>query len=168
MDTNVNWMPHKRLPRLIKNYTPKDKRNRGRTMKRLLDAWDRNGSTSDPTPLIPTSRWWWWWLFHDFIKYWAYVGSTEMCDIACERWSLIDAFKLSQLIVNTFQGEGRDFCHLYAQNNVVAHPGSYSDATVISLHERKRAGAWNRLVTFMYSWDSKLIVHAYRMRASVV
>jgi hypothetical protein len=40
---------------LIKKYTPKDRRNQGRPLKRLLDAWDRNGPTSGPTP----------WLLHD-------------------------------------------------------------------------------------------------------
>jgi hypothetical protein len=35
---HVNRMPCNRLPRLIKNYTPKDRRNKGRPLKRLLDA----------------------------------------------------------------------------------------------------------------------------------
>jgi hypothetical protein len=48
---HVNWIPCLRLPRLInKNYTPKGRRNQGRPLKRLLDAWDRNRSTSGPTP----------------------------------------------------------------------------------------------------------------------
>jgi hypothetical protein len=34
----VNRMPRNRLPRLIKNYTPKGGRNQGRPLKRLLDA----------------------------------------------------------------------------------------------------------------------------------
>jgi hypothetical protein len=38
------------LPRIMKHYSPTGRRNRGRTLKRLLDTWDRNGSTSDPTP----------------------------------------------------------------------------------------------------------------------
>jgi hypothetical protein len=38
-----NWiqhrsrMPRNRLPRILKNYTPKGRRTRGRPMKRLLD-----------------------------------------------------------------------------------------------------------------------------------
>jgi hypothetical protein len=46
----VNRMPRNRLPRLIKKYTPKGRRNQGRPLKRLLDPRDRNGSTSGPIP----------------------------------------------------------------------------------------------------------------------
>ena len=35
----------------MKHYFPTGRRNHGRHLKRLLDTWDRNGSTSDPTPL---------------------------------------------------------------------------------------------------------------------
>jgi len=31
-------------------YSPTGRRNHGRPLKRLLDTWDRNGSTSGPTP----------------------------------------------------------------------------------------------------------------------
>jgi hypothetical protein len=34
----VNRMPCNRLPRLIKSYTPKGRRNQARPLKRLLDA----------------------------------------------------------------------------------------------------------------------------------
>ena len=34
----------------MKQYSPTGRRNHGRPLKRLLDAWDRNGSTSGPTP----------------------------------------------------------------------------------------------------------------------
>jgi hypothetical protein len=34
----------------MKHYSPTDRRNHGRPSKRLLDTWDRNGSTSGPTP----------------------------------------------------------------------------------------------------------------------
>jgi hypothetical protein len=34
----------------MKYYFPAGRRNHGRPLKRLLDKWDRNGSTSDPTP----------------------------------------------------------------------------------------------------------------------
>jgi hypothetical protein len=34
----------------MKHYSPNGRRNHGRTLKRLLDTWDRNESTSDPTP----------------------------------------------------------------------------------------------------------------------
>jgi hypothetical protein len=52
---HLNWTWRNRLPRMIKNYTPKGRRNQERSLKRLLDAWDRNGSTSGPTP----------WFLHD-------------------------------------------------------------------------------------------------------
>ena len=47
---HVNRMPLNRLPRLMKRYSPTGRRNHGRPLKRLLDTWDRNGSTSGPTP----------------------------------------------------------------------------------------------------------------------
>jgi hypothetical protein len=34
----------------MKHYFPTCRRNYGRPLKRLLDTWDRNGSTSGPTP----------------------------------------------------------------------------------------------------------------------
>ena len=46
---HVNRMPCNRLPRVMKQYSPTGRRNHSRPLKRLLDAWDRNGSTSGPT-----------------------------------------------------------------------------------------------------------------------
>jgi len=43
-------MPHNRLPRVMKHYSLTGRRNHGRPLKRLLDTWDWNGSTSGPTP----------------------------------------------------------------------------------------------------------------------
>ena len=40
-----NW-----LPRIIKKYRPKGRRNQGRPLKRLLEVWDRNESTGGPIP----------------------------------------------------------------------------------------------------------------------
>jgi hypothetical protein len=34
----------------MKHYSPTGRRNHGRPLKRLLDTWNRNGSTSGPTP----------------------------------------------------------------------------------------------------------------------
>jgi hypothetical protein len=34
----------------MKHYSPTGRRNHGRPLKRLLDTWDRDGSTSGPTP----------------------------------------------------------------------------------------------------------------------
>jgi hypothetical protein len=34
----------------MKHYSPTGRRNRGRPLKRLLDTWDRHGSTSRLTP----------------------------------------------------------------------------------------------------------------------
>jgi len=45
----------------MKHFSPAVRRNRGRPLKRLLDTWDRNGSTSGPTPW--QIWWWWWWLW---------------------------------------------------------------------------------------------------------
>jgi len=46
---HVNRIPRDRLPRIMKHYSPTGRRNRGRPLKRLLDTWDRNGSTSGLT-----------------------------------------------------------------------------------------------------------------------
>jgi len=35
---------------MITQYSPTGRRNHGRPLKRLLDTWDRNGSTSGPVP----------------------------------------------------------------------------------------------------------------------
>jgi hypothetical protein len=42
-------MPRNRLLRVMKHYSPTGRRNHGRTLKRLLDTWDRNGATSGST-----------------------------------------------------------------------------------------------------------------------
>ena len=47
---HVNRMSRNRLPRVMKRYSPTGRRYHGRPLKRLLDTWDRNGSTSGPTP----------------------------------------------------------------------------------------------------------------------
>ena len=47
---HVNRMPRNRLPRVMKRYSTTGRRNHGRPLKRLLDTWDWNGSTSGPTP----------------------------------------------------------------------------------------------------------------------
>jgi len=47
---HINRMPRNRLPRVMKHYSPTGRKNHGRPLKRLLDTWDRNGSTSGPTP----------------------------------------------------------------------------------------------------------------------
>jgi len=54
-------MPRNRLPRVMKHYSPAGRRNHGRPLKRLLDTWDWNGSTSGPTPW---HIWRWWLLLH--------------------------------------------------------------------------------------------------------
>ena len=54
---HVKRMPRNRLPRVMKHFSPTGRRNQGRPLKRLLDTWDRNGSTSGPTPW---HIWWWW------------------------------------------------------------------------------------------------------------
>ena len=47
---HVNRMDRNRLPRVMKHYSPTGRKNHGRPLKRLLDTWDQNGSTSGPTP----------------------------------------------------------------------------------------------------------------------
>jgi hypothetical protein len=47
---HVNRMPRNKLPRVVKHYSSSGWRNHGRPLKRLLNTWDRNGSTSGPNP----------------------------------------------------------------------------------------------------------------------
>ena len=42
-------MPRNRLPRVKKYYFPIGRRSHGRPLKRLVDTWDRNGSTGGLT-----------------------------------------------------------------------------------------------------------------------
>jgi len=42
-------MPRNKLPTVMKHYSPTGRRNHGRPLKRFLDTWDWNGSTSGPT-----------------------------------------------------------------------------------------------------------------------
>jgi len=61
-------MPGNRLPRVMKHYCPTGRRNHGRPLKRLLDSWEQNGSTSGRTP----------WRIFDDDFYWSY--STNETD----------------------------------------------------------------------------------------
>jgi len=45
----------------MQHYCPNGRRNHCRPLKRLLDTWDRNGSTSGPAPWQIWWWWWWWW-----------------------------------------------------------------------------------------------------------
>ena len=47
---HVNRMPRNGLPRVMKHSSPTGRRKHGRPLKRLPDTWDRNGSTSGPSP----------------------------------------------------------------------------------------------------------------------
>jgi len=44
------WSPSLQLSRVMKHSSPSGRRNHGRPLKGLLDTWDRNRSTSGPTP----------------------------------------------------------------------------------------------------------------------
>ena len=47
---HVNRMPRNNLPRVMKHCSPPGRRNHGSPLRWLLDTWDRNRSTSGPTP----------------------------------------------------------------------------------------------------------------------
>ena len=48
-ETTCKQNASRQTPRIMKHYSPTGRRNRGRPLKRLLDTWDRNGSTSGLT-----------------------------------------------------------------------------------------------------------------------
>jgi len=81
MSQNVNRMPRNRLPRVMKHYCLTGRRNHGRPLKRLLDTWDRNGSTSGPTP---------WKIYDDDkpmmtrrnnLNFWVCIGQTGWSEV---------------------------------------------------------------------------------------
>ena len=47
---HLNRMPSNRLPGVMKHHSTTGRRNHGRRLKRLLDTWKWNVSTSGPTP----------------------------------------------------------------------------------------------------------------------
>ena len=70
-------MPRNRLPRVMKHYSPTGRRKHGRRLKRLLDTWDRNGSTSGPTP----------WQIYDYYYYYYYYYDLKIrCTTTSLRW----------------------------------------------------------------------------------
>ena len=57
----------------MKHYSPTGRRNRGRPLNRLLDTWDRNGSTSGLTP---------WQIYDDDdddddVRMWSYIETQK-------------------------------------------------------------------------------------------
>ena len=73
-------MPRNRLPRVMKRYSATGRSNHGRPLKRLLDTWDRNGSTSGPTP---------WQIYDDDDDFFSMLPSTLKYLF---RWSSQNAF----------------------------------------------------------------------------
>jgi hypothetical protein len=68
---HVNRMPWNRFLRVMKHYSPTGRRNHGRPLKRHMDTWDQNRSTSGPTPwqIYDDDLWESWWiLFHNYCK----------------------------------------------------------------------------------------------------
>jgi hypothetical protein len=45
---HVNRIPRNKLPRVMKRYWLTGRMNHGRPLQKLLDMWDRNGSTIGP------------------------------------------------------------------------------------------------------------------------
>jgi len=69
LDTTCNRMPHDRLPRIMKHYSPVGRRNRGWPLKtsryvrpERVNKW----------PNSMTDIWWWWWWW-----YWNIVWRTN-------------------------------------------------------------------------------------------
>ena len=67
---HLNRMPRNRLPRVMKHYSRTGRRNHFRPLKILLDTWDRNGSTSGPTP---------WQIYDDNDDVWRNVRPLILC-----------------------------------------------------------------------------------------
>jgi len=57
-------MPLNRLPWVTKYYSPTGRRNHGTPSMRLLDTWDRNGSTSGPNA---------WQIYDDYVCMYVFI-----------------------------------------------------------------------------------------------
>ena len=68
-------MPRNKLPRVTKHYSSTVRRYHGRFLKRLVDTWDRNRSTSDPTP---------WQICHNVDYDEAYTQSSSTSSVICQ------------------------------------------------------------------------------------
>jgi hypothetical protein len=87
----------------MKHYSPTGRRNHGRPLKRLLDAWDRNESTSGQTP---------WQIYDDDVKHRTSNSHNTLCtchisvcspadqlDIAVILWNVSAATRLQSWLV---------------------------------------------------------------------
>jgi hypothetical protein len=85
-------MPRNRLPRVMKHYFPAGRRNYGRPLKRLLDTWDRDGSTSGPTP----------WQIYDDDDDCLYVSSIPCTPLSMAKTAQISSTMGVQIYNNGF------------------------------------------------------------------
>ena len=82
---HLNRMPCNRLPRVMKHCSPTGRRNHGRPLKRLLDTWDRNGSTSGPTP----------WQIYDDDDIIVHLSELIMYSVTeCLKWTSRNSYSL--------------------------------------------------------------------------
>ena len=77
-NTEYTWCtPRNRLPSIMTHYSQTGRRNHGRSLKRLLDTWDRKVSTSGPTP----------WEKHYYYYYYrlcgAFLGAPASINYIC-------------------------------------------------------------------------------------
>jgi len=100
-------MPRNRLPRVMKRYSPTGRRNHVRTLKRLLDTWDRNGSTSGPTP----------WQIYDDDDYNLATILTELSRLPETVQSLFKSELISQLFKKSLNFLNLEFRSIYPYNS---------------------------------------------------
>ena len=73
----LNRTPRDRLPRVMKHYSPTGRRHYGRSLKRLLDMWDRNGFNKWPNCMTDI---WWWWTYVNILDNYNIIEHSSVCN----------------------------------------------------------------------------------------
>jgi len=138
---HANRMPCNRLPRAMKHYSPTGRRNHGRALKRLLDTWDRNRSTSGPTP---------WQIYDDDDDDDMPMGLLPKCEvpylIQCNEYA---ALRLEIRVSNPEMSE-QSALHCFHTRSE-AHPASYVLILGVVLGG-KAAEYWSGPLNCMWWW----------------
>ena len=116
-------LPRNRLARVMKQYSPTGRRNHGRPLKRLLGTWDRNGSTSGPTPYmifdlclgLPSGR------FHSGLPHQNLIWSTGRNKYNFYEWPSAVSFNSASL----FRSRTRIFSSILCWLWTLTFPISY-------------------------------------------
>jgi len=117
-------MPHNSSPRVMKHYFPTGRRNYGRLLKWLLDTWNRNGSTSGPTP---------WKIYDDDDDDDAFLHKTDALRKSCKKFGRRQSRKSNKRLVLKLRHRRKDGRGLYIRCFSFFVKNSWSILFVITL-----------------------------------